>query len=183
MSPSLEPDAESGEVESAVLVMVAVIVELNAWPIMSVAAYLIAVAVPAKDASGAKVTTPVPVLSVHVPWLATVTEVAKQFGGVSSALHSASRPADLPDAVSFDSGVKVTVLSTAAEPVSGVGLGVAGELTVTSRVELEHDASGVEGAQVPDTVLQISYVTFVAVPENVLRGSNVTVVPLNVQVP
>lgn len=67
MSPSLDPVAESGEVESAVLVMVAVIVELNAWPTMSVAAYLIAVAVPAKDASGTKVTTPVPVSSVHVP--------------------------------------------------------------------------------------------------------------------
>jgi hypothetical protein len=75
MSPSLDPVAESGDVDSADLVMVAVIVELNAWPTMSVAAYLIAVAVPAKDASGANVTTPVEVLSVHVPWLATVTEV------------------------------------------------------------------------------------------------------------
>jgi len=85
--------------------------------------------------------------------------------------------------VSLSNGLKVSVVPTAPAAVSAVGLGAEGALTVASSVELEHDASGVEGAQVPDTVLQISYVTFVAVPENVLSGTNVTVVSVNVHVP
>ena len=114
-----------------------------------------------------------------------MTEVEKQFGAVStgSTLHNFSRDADFPDAESFVNGSKVSVAPTAPEAVSAVGLGAEGALTVASSVELEHDASGVDGAHVPDTVLQISYVTFVATPENVFSGTNVTVVPLNVQVP
>lgn len=46
-----------------------------------------------------------------------------------------------------------------------------------------HVDGGVAGAHVPLTVLHTTYDTDVAAPENVARGSNVIVVPLNVQVP
>ena len=54
--------------------------------------------------------------------------------------------ADFPDAVSLAKGSKVSVVPTAPAAVSAVGLGAEGALTVASSVELEHDASGVEGA-------------------------------------
>ena len=98
-------------------------------------------------------------------------------------MHNFSRVADFPDAVSLSNGLKVSVAPTAPAAVSAVGLGADGALTVASSVELEHDASGVDGAHVPDTVLHTSYVTFVAAPEKESSGSNVTVVPLNVHVP
>ena len=49
------------------VLIVAVIVELNSCPVMSVAAYLTAVAAPLKLSSGTNVTLPVEVLSVQVP--------------------------------------------------------------------------------------------------------------------
>jgi hypothetical protein len=71
-------------------------------------------------------------------------------------LHNFNRVADFPDAVSLAKGSKVSVVPTAPAAVSAVGLGAEGALTVASSVELEHDASGVEGAHVPDTVLHTS---------------------------
>lgn len=153
MSPSLLPVAVSALALGAVgELTVAVICALNSWPTMSVAAYEI-VEVPAKFASGTNVTTPVDVLSVHVPLPDTVTLVDSQFGAVSLAAQSLSRDADVPDATSLLSGVIVNVTPTAPLALSATGAGVAGELTVTLIVALEHDDAGVLGAHVPETVL------------------------------
>ena len=58
--------------------------------------------------------------------------------------------------MSFANGSKVSVAPTAPAAVSAAGLGAEGALTVASSVELEHDASGVDGSHVPDTVLHTS---------------------------
>ena len=119
---------------------------------MSVAAY-VNVTVPAKLARGTNVTSPLVTSRFHVPLPDTETDVEKQFGAVSPVPHNLSRDADLPEAVSFDSGLSVTVDPSDADAESFEGLGDAGLFTVTDMVALEHDTLGVLGAHVPDTAL------------------------------
>jgi hypothetical protein len=74
----------------------------------SAASYAIAVAVPEKLGSGSKVTTPVVVLTVYVPSLATVNVVRAQFVVVPTAQSLsvlASNGNELEPAVSFANGL------------------------------------------------------------------------------
>ena len=130
-----------------------------------------------------KVTSPVEVLSDHVPWFATRTEVDKQFGAVSVASHSFMRVEESELPVSFVRGRNASMLPNGPVCESAIGAGAVGALTVTCKVDDPHEEGGVAGAHDPLIVLQMAYETGVAIPENETNGTNVTVVPVSVHVP
>ena len=163
--------------------MVALMVDENAAPTTSVPVYVIGVASPLKSARGTKVTRPVVVFSVHVPWFAMTTEVERQFGAVSVASHRFMRAEDRELPESFVRGRNVNMSPSCPVSESAVAAGAVGALTVTLKVDDPHDDGGVAGAHDPLIVLQMAYETGVAIPENVTNGTNVTVVPVSVHVP
>jgi hypothetical protein len=163
--------------------MVALMVDENVAPTMSVPVYVIGVASPLKSARGTKVTSPVVVFSVHVPWFAMTTEVERQFGAVSVASQRFMRAeeSELPE--SFVRGRNVNMSPSCPVSESAVAAGAVGALTVTLKVDDPQDDGGVAGAHDPLIVLQMAYETGVAIPENETNGTNVTVVPVRVHVP
>ena len=123
------------------------------------------------------------VFSVHVPWFATTTEVERQLGAVSVTSHRFMRVEERELPESFVRGRNASMSPSCPVCESAVAVGAVGALTVTLKVDDPHDEAGVAGAHDPLIVLQMAYVTGVAIPENVTSGTNVTVVPVRVHVP
>ena len=163
--------------------MVALMVDENVAPTMSVPVYVIGVASPLNNARGTKVTRPDVVFSVHVPWFAITTEVERQFGAVSVVSQRFMRAEDRELPESFVRGRNVNISPSCPVSESAVAAGAVGALTVTFKVDDPQDDGGVAGAHDPLIVLQMAYETGVAIPENVTSGTNVTVVPVSVHVP
>ena len=100
-----------------------------------------------------KVTSPVEVLSDHVPWFATSTEVERQLGAISVASHSFMRVEERELPVSFVRGTYANMLPNGPDCESAIGAGAVGALTVTFKVDDPHDEGGVAGAHDPLIVL------------------------------
>jgi hypothetical protein len=101
-----------------------------------------------------KLTSPVEELSVHVPWLATTTEVDKQFGAVSVTSHSFIRAEERELPESLVRGRYASIAPSCPVCESAIGAGAVGALTVTFKVDDPHDDDGVAGAHDPLIVLQ-----------------------------
>ena len=130
-----------------------------------------------------KRTTPVEESKVHVPSLATTTNVELHAGAVSVGSQRRMRDAASDVPWSFKSGENASIAPSCPDAVSVSGAGAVGALTVAVSVDDPQVEGGVAGAHVPDTVLHTTYETGVATPENVTNGVKVTAVPERVHVP